>query len=910
MPPIKVAFRNGFAPQIIAFCFLLVVAGGRDFCPMVSAQSGAFIEQGGEVVMEAESYNGIISRSGKSWVARTDSAGYAGSAAMVAEPDTGTLNDVGYSSLSPEMQYQVQFSTPGTYKVWVRQLPDNDTNNSICVGLNGLEVATADRISTYTYGSWIWVQGTMDGPIATLVVPSAGTYTINVWMREDGFRLDRLLLTTSATVPSGAGPAESPRAALDPRALSGEWSSVQMWPYIAVHMHMLPTGQVMYYSSYENADDPQLWDPTTSLIVDATKAGYNIFCTGHSFLPDGRLLITGGHILDFVGLPNTFIYDPFANSWTRFPDMNAGRWYPTNTTLANGDVLVVSGQNDTVSGMNPLPQVFQTASGTWRDLTNALLVMPYYPYMFLAPNGKVFNAGPEQTTRYLNTSGSGTWTALTNSNFGTRNWGSAVMYDSGKILLVGGAHTAFYGSASGGELPTATAEVIDLNAGTPRWRYVSSMNRPRKHLNTTILPDGKILATGGSSGSEGTNEMSIDPTYPAEVWDPATESWTTLASLSVYRGYHATALLLPDGRILSASGDFGGPSYEIFSPPYLFKGARPIITVAPPTLSYGQTFFVQTPDATSINKVTLIRLSSVTHGFNMSQLINYLSFSQATGGLNITPPASANVSPPGYYMLFILNSNGVPSVGKILRIGPLATPAAPSNLTAIATSSSQINLTWTDSAVNETGFKIERCQGVGCANFSQITTVGAGATSYSNTGLAAGTTYSYRVRAYNNSGNSPYSNTASATSIVIATGTGLKGEYYDNQDFTVLKLTRVDATVNFAWGNGSPHASVASDTFSVRWTGQVQAQYSQSYTFYTTSDDGVRLWINGQLIINNWTDHGPTENSGTITLVANQRYDIKMEYYENGGGAVAKLSWSSASQPKQVIPQSRLFAAN
>ncbi|MDQ3252867.1 MAG: PA14 domain-containing protein, partial [Acidobacteriota bacterium] len=139
---------------------------------------------------------------------------------------------------------------------------------------------------------------------------------------------------------------------------------------------------------------------------------------------------------------------------------------------------------------------------------------------------------------------------------------------------------------------------------------------------------------------------------------------------------------------------------------------------------------------------------------------------------------------------------------------------------------------------------------------------------------------------------------------------GLRGEYYDNIDFTNLKLTRVDPTVNFDFGEGSPDPSIEPDTFSVRWTGQVQPEFSETYTFYTVSDDGVRLTINGQVVIDNLTDHAPTEDSGTITLVAGQRYDIQMEFYENAIVAVAQLLWSSASQEKQVIPQNRLFPAN
>ncbi|NOT59384.1 MAG: hypothetical protein HOP19_04070, partial [Acidobacteria bacterium] len=177
---------------------------------------------------------------------------------------------------------------------------------------------------------------------------------------------------------------------------------------------------------------------------------------------------------------------------------------------------------------------------------------------------------------------------------------------------------------------------------------------------------------------------------------------------------------------------------------------------------------------------------------------------------------------------------------------------------------------------------------------------------------AAAGTYALTARAVDNTGAAVFSTAVNVTVTAITNpipgnGTGLRGEYFDNMDLTVSKLVRTDATVNFDWGTSAPDASVAADTFSARWTGQVQALFTESYTFYTVSDDGVRLWVNNQLIINNWTDHAPVENSGVITLQANQRYDIRMEYYENSGDTVARLLWSSASQAKQAIPQAYLY---
>ena len=141
-------------------------------------------------------------------------------------------------------------------------------------------------------------------------------------------------------------------------------------------------------------------------------------------------------------------------------------------------------------------------------------------------------------------------------------------------------------------------------------------------------------------------------------------------------------------------------------------------------------------------------------------------------------------------------------------------------------------------------------------------------------------------------------------------GIGLLAEYFDTADLTGPSLLRIDATVDFSWGNGSPDPAIGADTFSARWTGQVEPEFSEVYTFHVVSDDGVRLWVDGQLIIDNWTDHAPTENSGQIALVAGRRYDIKLEYYENGGGAVARMLWSSPSRAKEVVPSERLYPAD
>ena len=201
--------------------------------------------------------------------------------------------------------------------------------------------------------------------------------------------------------------AQSSTAWADPSVV-GEWSVVQDWPTASIHSNMLPTGKVLFY--IRQADPPLLFDPETEAITPAANPGLNLFCSGHSFLADGRVLTSGGHLgsVDGFGLKTATIYDPFNDTWTSVPDMNAGRWYPSSTTLANGDVLVTSGRIDK-DVRNDLPQVYEAATGTWRDLTDAVLTQLNYPRTFLAPNGKVFVA--TKHSRYLDTSGTGSWSS-------------------------------------------------------------------------------------------------------------------------------------------------------------------------------------------------------------------------------------------------------------------------------------------------------------------------------------------------------------------------------------------------------------------------------------------------------------------------------------------------------------------
>lgn len=439
-------------------------------------------------------------------------------------------------------------------------------------------------------------------------------------------------------------------------AVSGQWSPAIVWPQSAVHTHLLPTGKVLFTSEFAFGDDPRIWDPATDEFTAVPGVDYNPFCAGHSFLADGTLLVAGGHAASHVGLSYASIFDPATSTWSRIPPMNGPRWYPTTATLPTGEALVLAGETNGPGNNNPLPQVWQPETRTWRDLVSAQMSIPYYPRTIVGPDGRVFVAGPARMTRYLDTQGTGAWMSVGNMLYGpNRTYGTAVLYDEGKVLIAGG-----------GDPPTATAEVIDLKAPSPTWRNVAPMGIARRQLNATVLPDGKVLVTGGSSGSGFDNHAT--PVFQAELWDPATEAWTPLASASVYRGYHSTALLLPDGRVLVAGGR-GEVRQQIFSPPYLFRGARPAIASAPASVQPGESFLVGTPDAASVAQVSFVRLGSVTHSFNQNQRFVRLAFSPAAGGVRVSAPPNNALAPPGHYLLFLVNRAGVPSVAKIVRFG-------------------------------------------------------------------------------------------------------------------------------------------------------------------------------------------------------------------------------------------------
>jgi len=515
----------------------------------------------------------------------------------------------------------------------------------------------------------------------------------------------------------------------------------------SVHATVLPNGHLLHWSSYSPHAFARAW--RCNLDADAklcqihgtieewytntlpgpgkdSPLGMNVYCSGHSLMSNGLLLVTGGthHNGNIFAELRTAIFDydkmeTGQQPWQIGSPMSKGRWYPTNVALGNGETLIASGlyMEAGVNAVNDIPEVYPapptsspapSPAPTPRLLTGAgagcdktpqedpdCVTLPLYPWLYYASNGKVFYAGPTKESRWLNTTGLGSWdprptaspNPLDSSTY--RESGSSVMYDVDKVLISGGGPVS----------PFATNEVIDLGASIPDWREVAPMAFARKHHNLTILADGKILATGGTKGIGFNNNCERQVVYEAEMWTPPTSptdqgSWSTMAKMSYNRRYHSVAVLLRDGRVMVGGSDMypSTPNQcfpplpqvnqtQIFTPPYLFTdngslAARPNVrrvqgsvpTDVPIELSYGTSINIVMTDSTSIREVTFIRLSSVTHSFNMNQRISHHPVSQFGPNLSLTAPANSNVAPPGHYFMFVISSSGVPSVAKIVRI--------------------------------------------------------------------------------------------------------------------------------------------------------------------------------------------------------------------------------------------------
>jgi hypothetical protein len=631
-------------------------------------------------------------------------------------------------------------------------------------------------------GAWTHLAATYDGAVLRLYVggtlvssnsfggqaiSSTGALKIGgnaIWGDEyfkgliDEVRVYRRALTATeiqsdrdAPVSPGSPPGAGPE-------VEGQFSQPVNWPLVPVHIATLNNGKIAVWDGFDAAlNSERIWDPATGQF-DPIPTGRNLFCAAHITLPDGRLFVAGGHIEANVGLKDTHIYNPTSDTWFRGTDMARGRWYPTATTLPDGRILVVSGDNITLNapgqptplknGSETLPEIYNVDTNQWTPLPAGQRRMPLYPFMFLLPDGRVADTGPDLQTRTLNTT-TGQWTNVATS---TVDGHSAVMYRPGKILKSGTWADVDYP----GIQASNRAQTIDFNQASPTWQDTSSMHYGRAYHTLTALPDGTVLASGGGSESDGVDHSKA--VFPVEIWNPDTGQWREGASHQRARLYHSSALLLQDGRVLLAGGGAFGTAInesnaEIYSPPYLFKGARPSITSAPTQIDLGQAFTVNTPNAASVEKMALVRMGSVTHNFDMDQRFMNLNMSQSGAGtVSVDAPTNVNVAPPGWYYLFAVNGQGVPSTGWIIQIrkpsADSVAPGAPGNLATTVQNQTDVRLNWT-AATDNVGiaeYRVHRSQTTGFTPSAgnRIAIVSGSTLTYTDANRPAGTWY-YQV---------------------------------------------------------------------------------------------------------------------------------------------------------------------
>jgi hypothetical protein len=496
----------------------------------------------------------------------------------------------------------------------------------------------------------------------------------------------------------------------------GQW---QLLPYhsgvLAVHAALCPTGKVLFFagsgSSATRFGSPDfgnmakgiftsvVWDPAAAppnnffhpnTIIGADGRPFDFFCGGDTFLPDGRLLSAGGTVgyNPFRGRQDATVFDPKTQQWSFVKNMAHGRWYPTLITLGDGRVLAATGlTEDFDEPHNETIEIYSAATNTWELHTffPEFPGLPLYAHLFLLADGRIlFNGGRmddelpvdpcliDMTKQPIHTvpvpGGSGG---------GMRNQSASVIMPPAqdqRVMLIGGGPA---------QKPNKTdaidnVDIVDLKEANPHFVPGAPLNLPRLHLNAVLLPDRTVLATGGSLKQEDQPLARLQ----SEIYDPATDTWTLTAACTVPRLYHSTALLFPDGRVVTAGGNPEGGTHvqwdqddeeemrlELFSPPYLFRGSRPSIAAVPEQWTYGQQVNIGSPQAGTLRWAHLMRNGVTTHSFDMNQrLVDLPIASQINGILQVSVPTNPNIAPPGWYMLFIVDQHGVPSVARWIHL--------------------------------------------------------------------------------------------------------------------------------------------------------------------------------------------------------------------------------------------------
>ncbi len=494
---------------------------------------------------------------------------------------------------------------------------------------------------------------------------------------EDHVRLDAEMAQKAKGYAAFVLPAKL-LYAQTPQQLSqlGLWSGVKTWPFAFASAATLPDGRILAWggnnTTYFNGGNntyAAVWDPVTNEITSINHNDHSMFCAIPTMLEDGRVFVNGGD-----GTPEKVsIFDFRTNAWTRAENMSTGRWYPGSVALPNRKVFTALGDPG-----GPYPEIWTQGQG-WSLLNGANLnngifnftgfQISWLPYFYLAPSGLIFHLGPTAQMNWIDPAGSGSISSAGLTNTWYPRYGGAVMYDQGKILVAGGQIDG------NNQTSTNKAMIVNLNGGVPTKTIITPMAYARKFNNALVLPNGEVMVIGGNTTG---TEFSDDGTVlTPEIWNPDTQTWRPVADISVPRNYHSLALLMTDGRVWSGGGGLCGcaadhPDHQVFTPPYLYNpdgtlAQRPSITTAPSIANVGSAVSVTT--TTGITKFSLIKMSALTHDLNSD--LRYLAVPFTSAGANqyqLTLTSNVNVLTPGYWMLFALNSQGVPSVAKVIQI--------------------------------------------------------------------------------------------------------------------------------------------------------------------------------------------------------------------------------------------------
>ena len=476
-------------------------------------------------------------------------------------------------------------------------------------------------------------------------------------------------------------------------SVGGRWEELPGFPQITfMHAVLLAnSSRILFWGYGQRADQCRLWDQATGLYTlpsnqpIAIASDENIWSGAHAHLDDaiGTILVHGGYMTGAGVTANTerraFLFNPAMITFAHASDLHTGRFYPTTITLADGKPMTLFGADD-ANGGGPAPsfEIFTPGGpGAWSAPKTVPFNYFYYPWTFLLHGGDLFIAGPQKPARRFNPAvtpiiddPSRQYNQLTAQQRGVNMDGTAVLlplrppnYEP-RVLIAGGTSDGAIWTPTEAD-PLASAEWIDLSVATPAWQALPDMNVARRHVNSVLLPDGRVLILGGV-------EMPPDG-GPVEIFDPEDPMSGFLLgpNMKYPRGYHSAAILLPDGSVIMG-GDPSGDSTpnERYRPPYFFK-PRPTITSSPATVAHGAALSVQTPSPAAIAEVVLMSAGAVTHGFNHNQrYVGCTITGRTANAVNATAPPDGTVAPPGYYLLFLLDQDRVPSMANWIRLTP------------------------------------------------------------------------------------------------------------------------------------------------------------------------------------------------------------------------------------------------